>query len=284
MRIKEVKYSFFASLALLVLVTSCSKYEKLLKGNDNDAKYRAALTYYEAGKYRKAIPLFEAVEPINRGTPKDDSTRFLLAKSYFLDKDPFTAEYYFGSFKTTFPRSPFAQEAYFLHGVCLYEASYRAQLDQGPTEKAIIAFNEYLYTYPNSPQKGEAQAMMDELVLRLVKKSYLNARFYADIEDYKAAVTALRTSLKDYPESEYREEILYLIHKSSYLYAHHSVREKQKDRYQASIDNYYNFISEYPNSKYLKEVQSMYKVANEMIAADRKHTEAEAKKESEGNS
>jgi outer membrane protein assembly factor BamD (BamD/ComL family) len=35
----------------------------------------------------------------------------------------------------------------------------------------------------------------------------------------------------------------------------------QADRYISAIDEYYNFISEYPDSQYTKEAESMYKDA-----------------------
>jgi len=38
----------------------------------------------------------------------------------------------------------------------------------------------------------------------LVEKSYLSAKLYYDMKQYKAAVVALNNSLKEFPESSYR--------------------------------------------------------------------------------
>lgn len=46
-----------------------------------------------------------------------------------------------------------------------------------------------------------------------------------------------------------------------YKYAEQSVKEKQRERYLALTDEYYNFISEYPESKYRKELDGMFNKA-----------------------
>lgn len=274
---------FLVSALVLMLGTSCSKYEKLLKGSDNEAKYKAALKYYNKGKYKKAIPLFDAAVLANRGTPRDDTTNFYMAKSYYLDKDPFTAEYYFGSFKNTFPRSPFAEEAAYLQGVCLYEASYRPELDPSPTYKALTVFSEFTYAYPNSAWNEEADLMTDDLANRLVEKQFNSGRFYYRVEDYKAAIVSLKNTLKDYPDTKHREETLYLILRSNYLYASNSIREKQVERYQKTVDEYYNFISEYPESKYIRSAKSMYEKSLVGIEADRGKISKKEEKEIDKN-
>ena len=45
---------------------------------------------------------------------------------------------------------------------------------------------------------------------------------------------------------------------SSYNYAAMSVRSKQKERYLTFIDDYLNFIGEYPESSYRRELDNLY--------------------------
>lgn len=107
--------------------------------------------------------------------------------------------------------------------------------------------------------------MQDELLGRVDEKSFNSAALYHKIEDYKAAVMALKTALKDNPETRHREEILYLVLSSSYQIAKHSVPEKQRDRYQTVIDEYYNIISEFPETKHKKEADDMHEKALEFL-------------------
>jgi len=136
--------------------------------------------------------------------------------------------------------------------------SPRPELDQTETQKAIEAFNLFIVKFPESKYKDRALNLIKELHEKLVEKSYLSAKLYYDLEDYKAAIISLNNSLMEYPESKYREEIQYLLFKSKYLLALNSVESKKTERFQEAVDEYYSFISEFPESRYKKEVQKLY--------------------------
>ena len=93
----------------------------------------------------------------------------------------------------------------------------------------------------------------------------MSAKLYFDLEDYKASIVALSNSLFKYPDTKYREEIMFMLVKSSYWLAYNSVRSKQKERYQDTVDEYYSFALEFSDSKYLKEAKRYYKNAAEII-------------------
>ena len=76
---------------------------------------------------------------------------------------------------------------------------------------------------------------------------------------------ALRNALKQYPDTPYREDILYLIAVSNYRLAHNSVIEKQGERYLNVLDSYYSFINEYPESKRRKELERYIKEAKDYL-------------------
>ena len=101
--------------------------------------------------------------------------------------------------------------------------------------------------------------MIKTLRERLDRKEFENARLYYKMEDYLAARVALRNVLKDNAENLYREDILYYTAMASYHYARMSVQAKQKERYLTFVDDYLNFIGEYPESKYRRELDAMYR-------------------------
>ena len=78
------------------------------------------------------------------------------------------------------------------------------------------------------------------------------------MEDYKAARVAFKNVLKEDADNIYREDILYYAAMASYKYADLSVRHKQKERFLVFVDDYLNFIGEYPESPYRKELDSLY--------------------------
>ena len=52
---------------------------------------------------------------------------------------------------------------------------------------------------------------------------------------------------------------------AAYKYAQNSVEEKQRERYMTFMDDYFNFVSEYPQSKYKSELDGIYKRVNKII-------------------
>ena len=136
--------------------------------------------------------------------------------------------------------------------------TYRYELDQTPARKAMAVISEFMYENPGTEYYAVCQEMMRELMDRQEKKSFESAKLYYTMEDYKAARYALKNVLKDNAENQFREDILYHIAMSAYKYADNSVKEKQKERFLDFIDDYYNFISEFPESKFRKELDNLF--------------------------
>ena len=63
---------------------------------------------------------------------------------------------------------------------------------------------------------------------------------------------------------------MYYIVKSSFLSAENSVSSKRLDRYMATLDTYYTFVMEFPESKYKKEVEHMADVSKRYIEKNKK--------------
>jgi outer membrane protein assembly factor BamD len=249
------------TLAALASLVSCkSEFETLLASNDVDAKYKAAMELFNNKKYLKAAQLFESMAVLTNGTERDDTVQYYWGLSNYRYKDYYTAESNFAKFITNFPRSPFTPDARFLRLDCMYRATYRWELDQTPTKTCLAAIAEYIQEYPSDKGHMEAcQKMMDDLYDRLDRKAYENARLYYKMEDYLAARVALRNVLKDNADNRYREDILYYTAMASYHYARLSVPAKQQERYLTFADDYLNFIGEYPESKYRRELDAMYR-------------------------
>lgn len=263
-------------LAVVLTQFSCtSYYDTLMKSNDVDTKYKAAFTYFEKNKFKKAGELFESLKLATQGTPQEDTVNYYLALSNYRFGDYTNAESGFASFIDVFPRSPFAEEAKFLRIKCLYESTFRYELDQMPTRKAMSVISEFMYENPTSEFYPVCQSMMKEFMERLDKKSFEAAKLYYLMEDYKAAHYALKTVLKDNSENQYREDVLYYAALSSYKYAANSISSKQKDRYLTFVDDYYNFMGEYPESDKKKELDDLFEKAQNYLAKHKAVTVAE---------
>lgn len=244
----------------------CSTYSQLLKSEDYEAQYRAALQYLEDGKYQKALTLFEKVNMPFMNSNKSDSIMFYTGLALYKSGDFESSGMVFDQFRSAYQRSPFLEEAEYMYAMGFYYRAPEPERDQAPTREALMAIDTYLQRYPNSPKKDDMEENIKELMQKLYDKEYLNARTYYKIGAYRSAVVALKNALDMYPETTHREELLYLIAKSSYEYASNSMPHLRRDRYLSMMDDYLNYVSEYPEGEHAKELEKLYGNAREYIA------------------
>jgi outer membrane protein assembly factor BamD len=251
------KSLFYIVLLIVIASASCSRYQKLVKSPDNELKYEKAMEFYDKGDYYKALQLFETVLPVYRGTDKAEELYYRYAYSYYHEGEYIMAAYYFKRFYASFPSSKYAEEVSFMSAYCTYLDSPKFSLDQTNTYEAIDAFQLFINRYPRGDRAQQATEYIDELRQKLLDKAYNIGNLYYKMEDYRAAIVSYESLLKDYPDTEYKEEILYKIIKAYYEYAMKSIEVKKKERYESAVKAYLDFISLYPESEYIDDVQKM---------------------------
>lgn len=251
--------------AFAIIVSGCGEYEKLLKSRDFQAKYEAGVSYYEEEEYVRAATLFDQVVNIYRGTTKADTVKYYQAQSYYGQRDYMMAGHYFNEISMTYPNSVYMEEADFMTAYCFYMQSPRPELDQDNTYRTITAMQIFMTRYPNSDKVNQCQEIIVEMSDKLVEKSYISAKLYYDLGYYKSAILALRNSLMQYPDTRFREELMFLILKSSYLLADNSIPSRQRERFQATVDEYYSFIGEFPEGSHSREARRIYESSNRFL-------------------
>ena len=270
MRSKELVMKKFLSYILPLVVvwvafTSCSSLQRVINTSDNDLIFNRGLVYYNAGKWSKAILLFEYCEPYLKGFPQEDSVAYYRAHSYFKNYDYHTSATLFDEFRRNYGRSVFIENAEALYAISLYEMCPSPDRDQSTTSAAIVAIAEFIAHYPQSDKLDYFREMTKELTWRMEERTYLNAFTYYKIMRYDSAIIAFRNALKKYPESHRREDIMYYITLSAYKFADNSIASKQSDRFITALDAYYSFVMEYPESKYRKELDGLAETAKRYI-------------------
>ena len=260
-----MRFRLHIVLIILVLLSSCGEYEKLLKSSDFDLKKSRAKEYYAKGEYVKTTELLTQILPRFRATDEAEELNWMNAQAYFGMKDYVMAGGYFKTFIDQFPFGKHAEEAYYIAALCDYNISARPELDQENTKNAIEGFKIFLNKFPNSSKVEDCNKRINDLQDKLVEKSYLSAKLYYDMKQYKAAVIALSNSLKEYANTKYREKMMYLKLNSLYLYAEFSLHNKQKERYQAALDDYYSFMEEFPKSTYSRDVSNIFEKTNKYL-------------------
>lgn len=222
-----------------------------------EAKYVAAVEYYEKKKYYQALQLFEELITVFRGTARAEDIYFYYAQAYFETGEYVVAAYHFNNFYQTFPSSDKAEEALFKNAYCYYLDSPPSSLDQQNTIDAIRQFQLFINRFPKSEKVKLSNQHIDELRFKLETKDFNNALLYLKRENNKAAMVAFENVIKMYPSSSYKEQCLYYILKSSFEFANQSVDARKPERYTTAIENYYKLLDTYPNSTYLRDAEKI---------------------------
>lgn len=265
-----MKKVLFLLTMITVLLASCGEYNKILKSTDYELKYSYAKKYFNSKQYSKSATILEELVPIFKGSAYAEESLYLLAQSYYGQKDYQTASQYFQTYFTTYPKGEYTELSRYYSGYGLFLDSPDPRLDQAQTYKAIEQLQLYLEYYPQSERAEEAQTIMFDLQEKLAYKELLAARLYYNLgtymgNNYEACVITSRNALKDYPYSKHREEFMFFVISSKYELAIVSVEERLQGRYREVVDEYYNYTNEYPEGKYQKQAQRFFDFASKRI-------------------
>ena len=265
-----MKKNILITLLAALLLSSCGEYKKLLKSTDYEYKYEAAKNYFAKGQYNRAATLLNELIAILKGTDKAEESLYMLGMSYYNQNDYQTAAQTFTQYYNVYPRGTFTELARFHAGKALYLDTPEPRLDQSGTYNAIQQLQMFLEYFPNSAKKDEAQNMIFALQDKLVMKEYLSAKLYYNLgnylgNNYESCVITAQNALKDYPYTNMREDLSILILRAKYEMAVFSVEDKREERYREAVDEYYAFKNEFPESKYMKDADRIFKEAQKIL-------------------
>ncbi|WP_232038284.1 outer membrane protein assembly factor BamD [Paraprevotella xylaniphila] len=255
----------------MLLLASCNQYNNVMKTADYDYKYEAAKEYFVKGQYSRSSVLLGELVTLMKGTSRGEECLYMLAMSEFCDGNFDVAHSYFKKYYQSYPKGVYVEYARFYAGRALYESVPDTRLDQSSTMAAVKEFQDFLDYYPYTSLKDRTQEMIFALQDKMVEKEFQAAKLYYDLgsymyncsyggSNYEACIVTARNALLDYPYAspERREEFSIMILRAKYQLALQSVEEKRLDRYRDTIDEYYGFMNEYPESKYLKDAQRIF--------------------------
>jgi outer membrane protein assembly factor BamD len=248
---------FLALVTLVVFFSSCNQYQRALKSDDVAVKIAAAEKLYDAGKYGKAIRLFEQIAPVYKGKPQAEKMFFMYSQSLYKTNQFYLAGYQFESFSSSYPKSDKIEEASFLGAKCFSKLSPVYSLDQVDTYKAIDKLQAFIDRYQESSYLSEANLIVKGLREKLEKKFFEIAKQYNTIGDYKAALIALDNYIVNFPGTPYKEKALFYRLDSAYLLAINSIPSKVEERLTVAKAAYATLIKLNVNTEYKSKADEM---------------------------
>jgi len=250
----------------IVVFTSCSKYSKLLKSTDNEAKYEEAIRYYEKKNYDRALQLFDVLQSAFRGQREGENIAYLTAECYYKKNDYEIASQYYKRYAANYPYALRTEDAIFNSAMCYYKLSAGVTLDQTDTYTAITEFQNFIDVFPKSEFVEIANGKIDTLRMKLEEKDYRKCMLYYKMEEYQAATTSFETFLKDYPGTAHREEILGYMVVNYYRYAEKSVVSKKRERYELAVEKYNTLTYIFPESKFITDLEPIIAEIREKLS------------------
>lgn len=261
---QHLRFTLFAAIACLWIFSACDSYNGLVRGDDYEQKKIYADQYYKKGDYEKASQLYQQIYQRSPKTTDGEVAYYRIGMSYYETADYEMGSYFLSNFVVRFPYSDSAESAAYYSVVCQANMSPNYVLDQTATTEALNSIQHFLDNYPDSKFTEQCNALMDKLNGKIEKKDFEAVKLYSNMEQYKAAIQSANDFLEKYQLNKDREEVYYILVKNSYLLAINSVESKKKERTDKAIERYLNFVAEFPNTKYLKEVKGYYNKLNKI--------------------
>lgn len=263
-----------SALAIVVLVlslASCGEYNTVLKHGDAEYKYEVAKACFVRGQYAHAADLFSELLPALKGTGYAEECLYMLGMSTMLDGDNMSASAYFKRYYMSHPRGVYAAQAHYYSCLALFNNIVDPRLDQGTARQALTEMQSFAETRSASPLLPQVQEMIADVQDHLLEKEYRSAKLYYDLggymincayggSNYEACIVTANNALREYPfaSDKRREQFAILVLRSRYHLARQSIEERKGERFRETIDEYYAFKGEFPESEYIKEAETYF--------------------------
>jgi outer membrane protein assembly factor BamD len=223
---------------VFIALSSCSDYQKVVKGDDYEMKVIEADRMYDKGSFTKALTLYEQIYQRYPNTEQGQKAYYRLAKSYFAIEDYYMAGYYYNQFTQRYPSDEKVEDCLFMTAICSVKNSPQPSLDQEETELALNDLQLFVQRFPNSSLVDSCNRTMDRLRFKLESKRFDAVKLYANMSKYRAAVYAAKSFLMDYPQSNFKTEAAFLEFENAYFLGMKSVFSKQKERLEDASEIY----------------------------------------------
>ena len=239
---------------LLFALVSCSDSKLAIpatEGEQLQILYADAMNLVNKKDFVDAATLFEDIErqyPYSKWSNQAQlMTSFCYYKSNMYNESLDSLE----RFIALYPGSKKISYAYYLRALNYFEQIKDVKRDQSMTEKALEAFTQVVFKYPDSEFFKDSLDKIDIINDRLAAKEIEIARNYQFNHQWISAINRYNIILNDYKTSVYTAESLHRLVEIYYSLGLH----KEAKKYAATLG--YNF----PDSKWY---QRSYKIVKDL--------------------
>ena len=188
--------------------TAKQNYDKGVKALKNKS-YEDAAKYFKHVQTRFPFSQYATLAELRQADVQRDSEKYISAIDAYKT---FTKEH---------PTHPEVESGYvaFNIGVCFQKLMPSdffimppaEEKDQTSTEAAMLAFQQFLKSFPDSKYRSQAKKHYQEALGQLASHELFVARFYLGRNKPKGAIFRLEYLIKRYPDAGVQPEVMFLL-------------------------------------------------------------------------
>ncbi|MDD2365079.1 MAG: outer membrane protein assembly factor BamD [Desulfuromonadaceae bacterium] len=208
-----------------------------------DLLYKEGEQFYQDGRYEDAIAQWKRVKESYQSPELTAKAELGIADSYFLNDDFIEAAAAYEDFRKLHPTHKEADFALYRVGMSYFNQIHSVDADQTPVKNAQETFSLYMSLYPAGEYLADVQEKNRECRDKQLQYEIYVGRFYLKTDAYKGAIARFEESLKMFPDSLRRDEVLYYLGRA-YL----EDGQKAKGREVFAL-----LAAQFPGSAYIKD-------------------------------
>lgn len=156
----------------------------------------------------RAIPYFNTIIENGPAWHRAANAQYLIGKAHENNGDLTSAINAYTRVQLRYPKHPVAEEALYHKTECLRKLSRRNPNDKQMADEALANLQLFIHYYPDSRYLEQVTENRKKIQDHRAELTYKKAHYYDRIADRKkAALTAYRLFLKEFPDSEWTKEV-----------------------------------------------------------------------------
>ncbi|MEW6685596.1 MAG: outer membrane protein assembly factor BamD [Candidatus Edwardsbacteria bacterium] len=242
-------FLLFAFCFFEIGLISCTSRKHIEIKLDAEDEFRLAKERFEKKDYTEASARFKAFTLNYPQSPVAAEAQYYLAESYFQLKDHLSAEEEYARLVNDFPTTPFAEQGQFGLGLCYWRQSPHYSRDPTMTEKAIQAFQAFIYRFPQSDLLPKVEDLLSKCQEKLAHKDYENGRLYLNLKQYQSALIYFQDIIKEYPQTRWAKDARFGV----------AMAKEGLNRIEEAKDEYQKIIEEFKGESIAKKAEKRLK-------------------------
>ncbi len=250
-------------IQIFLLIIISSVYFSCSSGSDTiglspEERFTLAKAEYEDGDYEDALNELQAIILQFSGTSIIDDAQYYLGMCHFSRGEYIRAAFEFSKLIRDYPTSEFVKDAQYMLGESYFELSPHYFLDQRFSRKAIEEYQAFIDFFPTDGRVPTVEKKIAMLNDKLAEKIFSSAIQYRKLNNARSAIIYYDLLLEKFPDSKYADVSLY--NKITLMV--------EKSQNEDALNEAKRFIQKYPNSSYIKSVQSIISNLNNKVTSN----------------